>query len=124
MIRKFAHAFHIPGTLSADINIRFTVPSDCCLVHVSAVASNDSDATLALGTSADTDGWLAACVIGDSNTPVEKGIADFDGALLSDAGSEPPRAVDGTIVVATLDYDGDGGTAAQNVTIVLTFQEG
>ncbi len=72
----------MPGTLSANLNIRFTVPSDCTLVHVSAVASNDSDATITLGTSADTDGFLAACVIGDSATPVEKGIADFDGALL------------------------------------------
>ena len=65
MQRKFTHAFHIPGTLSADLNIRFTVPSNCSLVHVSAVASNDSDATLAIGTSADTDGYLAAATIGD-----------------------------------------------------------
>ena len=39
-----------------------------------------------------------------------------------------PKAIryisDGTVVVVGLDYDGDGGTAAQNVTIVLTFTEG
>ena len=114
MLRKFTHPYHIPGTLSANLNIRFTIPSDCTLLHVSAVASNDSDATLALGTSADTDGFLAACVIGDSNTPVEKAIADFDGALLSD----------GDIFVATLDYDGAAGTAAADVTPVFTFAEG
>lgn len=124
MLRKFSHAFHIPGTLAANVNIRFTVPSNCTLVHVSAVAANDSDATLALGTSADTDGFLAAAVIGDSNTPVEKAITDFDGALLSDAGSEPPRLSDGDIFVATLDYDGAAGTAAQDVTLVFTFAEG
>ena len=58
------------------------------------------------------------------NTPVEKAIADFDGALLSDAGSEPPRLSDGDIFVATLDYDGAAGTAAQDVTLVFTFAEG
>ena len=122
MQRKFSHAFHIPGTLSANINIRFTVPSPCTLVHVSAVASNNSDATLAIGTSADTDGYVTAGVIGDSNTPVEKeDLSDFDGEL---ADSQYPHIADGTIVVLTLDYDGEGGTAAQNVTIVLTFVEG
>ncbi len=122
MQRKFSHAFHIPGTLAADIAIRFTVPSDCTLVHVSAVAGNDSDATLAIGSSADTDGYLTATAIGDSNTPVEKEtLSDFDGAL---ADSQYPHITDGTIVVLTLDHDGDSGTAAQNVTIVLTFVEG
>ena len=121
---KFAKAFHIPGTLAANINIRFAVPGPCSLVHVSAVASNDSDATLTLGTSADTDGYLTACTIGDSNVPVEKERGDFDGALLTDAGKETPRLADGTIFVATLDYDGAGGTAAQNVTLVLEFTEG
>ena len=124
MIRKFVHSFHVPGSLAADMDIRFTVPSDCSLVHVSAVSSNDSDATLALGTSADTDGWLEACVIGDSSVPVEKGIADFDGALLSDVGNEPPRAVDGTIVAIIVDFDGGSGTAADDFTLVLTFVEG
>ena len=124
MIRKFVHSFHVPGSLAADMDIRFTVPSDCSLVHVSAVSSNDSDATITLGTSADTDGWLAACVIGDSSVPVEKGVADFDGALLSDAGNEPPRAVDGTIVAVILDHDGSAGTAADDFTLVLTFVEG
>jgi len=121
---KLIHSYHIPGTLSADINIRFTVPANCTLNHVSAVASNDSDATLALGTSADTDGFLAAAVIGDSNTPVEKALANFDGALLTEAGKDHPRLSDGDIFVATLDHDGASGTAAQNVTLVFTFDEG
>ncbi len=121
---KFAKAFHIPGTLAANINIRFTVPGPCSLVHVSAVASNDSDATISLGTSADADGFLVACVIGDSNVPVEKERADFDGALLSDAGKENPRLADGDIFVVTLDYDGATGTAAADMTLVLEFTEG
>ena len=122
MNRVFQQSYHIPGTLSADINIRFTVPFDCQLVHVSSVASNDSDATLAVGSSADTDGYITAGVIGDSNTPVEKeALTDFAGAL---AVNQYPHITDGTIVVLTLDYDGATGTAAQDVTIVLTFTEG
>ena len=124
MHRKFAHSIHVPGSLAADMAVYFTVPSDCTLVHVSAVASNDSDATLALGTSADTNGFLEACVIGDSGTPVEKEVADFDGALLSDAGSEHPRLQDGDIFAIVVDFDGAGGTAADDFTLVLTFQEG
>jgi len=124
MLRKFSHAYHVPGTLSADLDIRFTVPSDCTLVHVSAVAGNDSDATLALGSSDDTDGYLTATAIGDSGTPAEFDRADFDGALLSDAGNEFPRLAAGTVFVLTLDHDGASGTAAQNVTLVLTLAEG
>ena len=124
MHRKFVMACHVPGSLAANDALRYSVPSDCTLVHVSAVASNDSDATLALGTSADTDGFLTACVIGDSGTPVEKAVANFDGALLSDAGNEHPRLSDGDVFVATVDYDGASGTAADDLTLVLTFQEG
>ena len=124
MQRKFVQTFHVPGALSANMDVRFTIPSPCELRHVSAVASNDSDATLALGTSADTDGFLAACVIGDSGTPVEKELADFDGALLTEAGKDYPRLSDGDVFVVTVDYDGASGTAGEDVTIVLTFAEG
>jgi hypothetical protein len=122
MNRVYQTAFHIPGTLTANINIRWCAPFDCQLVHVQAVGSNANDATLAVGSSADTDGYITAFAIGDSNTPVEKeALADFDGAL---ADSQYPHISDGTIVVLTLDYDGAAGTAAQDVTIVLTFTEG
>ena len=122
MNRTFQTAFHIPGTLAANINIRWYAPFDCQLVHVQAVGSNANDAELTVGTSADANGYIEAFAIGDSNTPVEKeALTDFDGAL---AGSQYPHITDGTIIVLTLDYDGDGGTAAQNVTIVLTFTEG
>lgn len=120
---QIAYAFHVPGTLAADVNIRFTLPNRMALQHVSAVGSNANDAELSIGTSADPDGWLEAAVIGDSNVPVEFEVADFDGALLTYPGAEPPAAADGTIVVLTLDHDGDGGTAADDVTIVLTFTE-
>lgn len=124
MLRIFQQAYHIPGTLAADIAIRFTAPMDCTLLHVSAVASNDSAALLVIGDSVDPDEYLLSSEIGDSGTPVE-----FDGDDFVDTAGAAhtryyPRIVDGTIVVIALDHDGDGGTAAQNVTLVLTFAEG
>lgn len=117
MQRKFTHAFHVPGTLGADLAIVFTAPSDCQLVHVSAVASNDSDATLKLGTTSAAEAYLEEAVIGDTNAPVEKARADFVGAQF-------PRLSDGDIFLATLDHDGGSGTAANDFTMVLTFLEG
>jgi hypothetical protein len=124
MNRVFQQSYHIPGTLTADIAIRFTAPFDMQLVHVSAVTSNDSDATLKLGDSADDDEYLVAAAIGDSGTPVEFDSDDFVDADGDTHNRYYPHITDGTVVVATLDYDGSSGTAAQNVTIVLTFTEG
>ncbi|MGD8626604.1 MAG: hypothetical protein PVJ34_18855 [Anaerolineae bacterium] len=124
MQRKFSHAFHVPGTLTANINIRFTVPSDCSLVHVSAVASNASSATLTVGDSSDTDEYLTANDVGDSNTPAEYDYDDFVDSAGDSHGRYYPHISDGTIVVVTIDYDGASGTAAQDLTVVLTFVEG
>jgi hypothetical protein len=118
MNRIFQQSYHIPGTLTADLNIRFTAPCNCTLLHVSAVGSNANDATLTIGDSADTDGYLAACTIGGSDIPVEKKAwRDF-------AGGQFPRIDAGAVVVLTLDHDGAGGAAAADVTITLTFAEG
>ena len=124
MQRKFQVAFHITGALAANLNIRFTAPSPCQLVHVSAVASNDSDALLWVGDSADADEYLASAVIGDSNVPVEFDGDDFVDTDAAQHAKYYPRIVDGTIVCIVLDFDGAGGTAAEDVTIVLTFVEG
>lgn len=120
----FQQCFHIPGTLSANIAIRYTAACNCTLLHVAAVASNDSDATLKIGDSSDDDEYLTECTIGDSGTPVEKDGDDFVDTSGNTHNRYYPRIADGTVVVITLDYDGDGGTAAQNVTIVLTLAEG
>ena len=115
---QLIHAFHVPGTLSAGLNIRFTAYRIMTLQHLSAVASNDSDATLAVGISSDTDAILAAAAIGDSAVPVEKTAANW-------ASTNPTGHInDGDVVVLTLDHDGASGTAAADVTIVLTFTEG
>jgi hypothetical protein len=125
MQRKFAIAFHVAGTLTADLNIRFTVPSDCTLVHVSAVASDANAFGINIGSSADVDGYITKYSAGVSGTPVQKEArSDFDGALAS---SQFPHIVDGTIVVIQVDFNyNDGGSAAasDDPTIVLTFVEG
>ena len=120
----FQQSYHITGTLSANVTITFTAPCDCTLLHASAVASNDSDATIIIGDSADADEFLQASTIGDSGTPVE-----FDGDDWYDTdGNQPggyyPRIADGTVVVITLDYDGASDTAANDFTLVLIFAEG
>jgi hypothetical protein len=120
MQNMFMMSWHIPGTLTANISITFVMPCAATLKHVGAVASNNSDATLIVGSSADDNGYVTSFAIGDSGTPVEKeALTDFAGAL---AGNQFPFIADGTIVVFTLDYDGAAGTAAQNVTITATFQ--
>jgi hypothetical protein len=119
MDRVFQHVIHVPGTLTANITPVFTVPCDCQLVHVSAVGSNDGDATIAIGTTAlaSTEVYLAATAIGDSNVPVEFERDDF-------VGDQFPHIPDGTVMLVTVDYDGDSGTAAADLTVVLTFTEG
>jgi len=123
MNRVFVMPFHVAGTLAANITVYFTAPFDMQLIHAQAVASNASNATITIGTSADADGYMVAKDVGDSGTPAEWDRDDFAGALLSPT-LQYPHIADGTIVVVTVDYDGSSGTAAQNLTVVLTFTEG
>ena len=119
---RFTIAVHLHGTLSANAQGAFRLPCAATLAEVSACASNDSDATLQVGTSADADGVMTAVAIGDSSTPVVFDADDFDGAL---ADAENPLHLDaGTVVTWLLDFDGAAGTAGQNVDIVFTFLEG
>ena len=122
MNRVFQTAFHIPGTLTANLSLVWTAPFACQLIHVQAVGSNANDATLTVGTTTDPDGYVTAFAIGDSDVPVEKeAITDFAGALAS---NQYPHIADGTVIQCVVDYDGAAGTAADDVTIVLTFTEG
>ena len=113
----FTYIFHIPGTLTANVQPIVSIPFDCSLIHVSAVGSNANDATLKIGSAVDDDAYLSAFAIGDSNNPVVKRRADF-------VDSQYPHILAGTNLWVTLDYDGAAGSAAQNVTIGLTFSKG
>jgi hypothetical protein len=114
---KFALSFHVPGTLAANVSMYWTAQADCQLIHVSANGSNANNGLLDIGPSADTDGYLDGVSVGDSNTPAEFGLADFVNAAY-------PHIVKGTVVALSLDYDGAGGTATHDFTVVLTFTEG
>jgi hypothetical protein len=112
------YCFHVPGTLVANLTPLFAVPFNCTLLHVSAVASNNSDATLKVGTPANPAAYLAEFPIGDSQTPaVKASFKDF-------VGGQYPRLNAGNSLLITLDYDGNNGTAAQNVSVALTLAKG
>lgn len=121
MQRKFQLAFHVAGTLGADLAIIWTAPSPCTLVHVSAVATDANAAGLEVGTTTTAAAYLVKYDIGVSSVPVEKQArSDF-------VGSQFPRISDGDVLKLTLDYDyngGGGSAASDNVTIVCTFVEG
>jgi len=113
---QFTQSFHIPGTLSANLAIEWLVPYDCQLIHVSVSNTANSGGTFIIGTSADDNAYLDTSDVGN-NDSFEFDKADFVGA-------EYPHIVDGTKVLITVDFDGAGGTAAANLTLVLTFTEG
>ncbi len=111
-------SFHVPGTLAANVDVRFAVPVDCRLVHVSAVASNDSDATMTIGDSSDTDSILASTTIGDSGVPAAFDRDDWAST------NETAEFAKGDVAVLTVDFDGSSGTAAADLTVVITALEG
>ena len=124
MLRTFQQSYHVAGSAAANLVMSFIAPFDMTLLHVSAVASNDSDATFTLGDSADADEYLTASVVGDSGTPAEYDHDNFVDTAGNTQTHYYPRIVDGTIVVLTVDFDGAGGTAGDDMTFVLTFAEG
>jgi hypothetical protein len=110
--------FLVPGTLTANIVFTFEAPFDFRFRTVSACGSNANDAELMLGISTDTNSILAAAVIGDSDVPVEKRVADFASTNATGAVSK------GEIVVLTVDFDGTAGTAAADLCILFDILEG
>ena len=127
MQRKFSHAFHVPGELSANLTITFTVPSGCQLVHVSACQSDADAAGLTIGDDSDADEHLTVQSIGVSGTPAEFDGDDFVDSAGASHTRYYPALSDGDIVVVGVDFDynaGAGSGAASDVTIVLTFVEG
>jgi len=117
MQTMFQQAFHVTGTLGANLAIMYTMPCDATLVHASAVGSNANNGLITIGTTSSAAAYLASASIGDSNVPVE---FDWDNFV----GSQYPHITDGTVVAIALDYDGAGGTATADFTLVLTFVEG
>lgn len=112
-------AVYIPishtGTLAANVDLNIKVPDACTLVYASAVASNNSDATWTIGSDSDPDYYLESETIGDSGTPSEHDRGDWATGITTDF----PHIAADSIIVVTVDYDGDGGTAADDLFILL-----
>ena len=103
------------GTLSGNVTRYVEYPWPVTFVKAKAWASNDSSATLAIS-GANTMS-IAATAIGDSGNPAT--ITPTAAEKAATAGEQ----ADGLITI-TLDYDGAGGTAAENVGIQLFFLVG
>lgn len=103
--RMFVYPFQVRDDAGSALDAGETIPVELpypwTLLGVKASAENDSSATIAVdvaGTSA-----ISATAIGDSADP-------------SYLEPSSPTAVDANEkVTLTLDFDGDGGTAATNV---------
>jgi len=114
----FTVSYHVPGTLAANESFIFKVPFDCQLVAVSANGSNANNGILDIGPSTNTDAAVDGMDVGDSDVPaIYDDKTDFEG-------DEYYHFVAGTIVEALLDYDGAGGTAVHDFTLVMFFTEG
>jgi hypothetical protein len=114
----FVVSYHTAGTLAANHTFVFTAPFDLTLEFVSAVGSNANNGILDIGTSSDTDAYVSNLDVGDSLSP---NTVDAPGEFV---GSNYPHIVAGTVVEAELDYDGAGGTAVHDFTLVMVFSEG
>lgn len=117
MLRLFTVPFHIPGTLAANLSIRFALPCDAQLVHVQAVGGNANNATFNVGHAGDFDAYLAGRDVGDVGAPLVYERGDF-------SGGQYPHIARGVTLAVDVDFDGAAGTAVQNLTLMLTFTEG
>ena len=114
----FTISYHTAGALAANHSFKFKLPFDAQLIFVSAVGSNANNGILDVGTSATADLYVSNLDVGDSGTPA---LVDEEGEFEGDV---YPHITKGTIIAAALDYDGAGGTAVQDFTLILGFTEG
>jgi hypothetical protein len=109
---RVVYCFAAPGALSANWLIYFELAHALMVRHISVVGTNASDATIMVGTSADPDALMTAQDFGDSGDPAEYDAGDF-----ADADYQFAK---GAIVLVTIDFNGDDGTAVEDATIVLS----
>jgi hypothetical protein len=110
MLRKFCVTLLVPGALTADKTLYFTVPSDCSLVHVSCCCQTQA------GTVQISDDGTAitdSIAVTAGTTPVE---ADRDEMT----GDQYPHIADGSVVSVAIGH----GSNCVDMTVVMTFVEG
>lgn len=116
MQRIFTLPFAVMGTLASNWATEFVLPFDCQLIHASVSTSNTNNGTIKLGNSTDDDAYLTVQDLPDDDQD-EYDRDDF-------VGTQFPHIDKGTVISITVDYDGASGTAAADLTVVLTFTEG
>ena len=123
MIREFNVAIHVPGAMTADLDIRWNVPDGCTLLHFSGVTSNAAaDTLITIGDETTAALHLASYDIGTgANTVYERGDV---GAFGDFATGQFPHMLDGDTIVIAVDHDGANGTSGADLTLVLRFGEG
>ena len=114
----FTVSYHTAGTLAANHAFKFKLPLDAQLIFVSAVGSNSNNGILDVGKSDGLEAYVKDLDVGDSGTPA---LVDEEGEFEGDV---YPHITKGTIIVASLDFDGASGTAVADFTLVLGFTEG
>jgi len=114
----FAVSYHTAGNAAANHVFTFTAPFDCTLEYVSAVGSNTNNGILDIGYTGALEAYVLNKDVGDGLVP---GTVDAPGEFV---GSNYPHIAAGTVVTASLDYDGAGGTAVADFTLVMVFTEG
>ena len=114
----FAVSYHTAGNAAANHVFTFTAPFDCTLEYVSAVGSNTNNGILDVGYTGALEAYVINKDVGDGGVP---GTVDAPGEFV---GSNYPHIAAGTVVTASLDYDGAGGTAVADFTLVMVFTEG
>jgi hypothetical protein len=112
MERTILWSAYIAGTLAGNHTPIIELPFPFRVESIKAWASNDSDATLAAATPTAT--VVTATTIGDSGDP--KTISP-DSVAVSQVAKD-------TALTLTLDYDGAGGTAADDVQIIAILKSG
>ena len=110
--RLFAVNQIFENTLTENKVWSYEFPFPVRLESIKAWASNDSDATLAVADPAVT--IVTAGVIGDSGDPL----------TISPDDAEVAQTAANTKITLTLDFDGAGGTAADDVEVVAFFKSG
>jgi hypothetical protein len=103
----------VDGTTTADVAWQWEFSFPVRLINVKAAASNDSSATLGVTAEGGTT-VVTAAAIGDTYSANE----------LTPASNAVGMISADTYIKFSLDYDGDSGTAADNVGVVACFLVG
>lgn len=110
--RVISFCFNNVGALSADYIWYVKLPFSVTLQSVSAVGSNATNATIAVGNDSSAAAYMAAKAVGQSGSPARYTRADFVGGS-----AHVPKD---TVLKVTVDFDGASGTAVQNLNVVIT----